>query len=194
VELSEPNSSVSSLDEASDEELAQSVQEEQGAFLILYDRYVVRVQRYVYAHVAPSSEVDDLVSVIFLRALTRIDTYHRDRGTFGAWLISIARNATIDHRRALNRRTVPLDQAEGIREPHPSPEEMAILTERQRAIRQAFTTLTPQQRDALALRFLAEVSFADVGRALHTSEAAAKMLVHRGLLALRSELDREGSR
>lgn len=194
MELAEPVSTDDPLMDANDEDLAHRAQEGQDAFFVLYDRYVPRVQSYVYAHVTAFSEVDDLVSTVFLRALSRIETYRRDRGTFAAWLFGITRNAVVDHLRTLSQKTASLEEGEKICEQELSPEDTAILRERHAAIRQAFMILTPEQREAVALRYLAEVSYADVGRALHKSEPAAKMLVRRGLLALRSELDREVSK
>jgi hypothetical protein len=48
------------------------------------------------------------------------------------------------------------------------------------------------ERDAVVLRFLEEKSFEEVGRALGTTEAAAKMRVGRALEKLRALLAREG--
>lgn len=186
---------VTVQDDASDEELARAAQAGQQCFLLLYERHVARVQRYVFSQVAHTAEVEDLVSTIFFRALTRINTYQPQRGSFNAWLFAIARNAVLDHRRlTLHRRLVPLEAADGVPEPRPGPEDLAVQRERRDTVRRAFDACTPEQRDALALRYLAELSFAEVAAALGKSEPAAKMLVHRGLEALRHELAREGTR
>jgi RNA polymerase sigma-70 factor (ECF subfamily) len=133
------------------------------------------------------------VSTIFFRALTKIDTYQPQRGTFSAWLFAIARNAIHDHRRlTMGRRLIPLAAADDVPEPRAGPEELAVERERYDTVRRAFEVCTPEQRDALALRYLAELSFAEVAGALGKSEPAAKMLVRRGLDAIRDELEREG--
>jgi RNA polymerase sigma-70 factor, ECF subfamily len=179
-------------DDASDEELAQAAVAGRHCFLLLYERHVGRVQRYVFSQVSYPAEVEDLVSTIFFRALTKIGTYQPQRGTFSAWLFAIARNAVHDHRRlTLHPRLVPLEAADGVHEPRPGPEALALQREGHDAVRRAFEVCTPEQRDALALRYLAELSFAEVAGALGKSEPAAKMLVHRGLEALRHELERE---
>lgn len=176
--------------DASDEDLARAAQAGRQSFLVLYERHVRRVQRYVFSQVARPAEVEDLVSTIFFRALTKIDTYQPQRGSFSAWLFAIARNAILDHRRlTLGRRLIPLDAADELPEPRAGPEEMAMQREQHDAVRRAFGVCTPEQRDALGLRYLAELSFAEVAGALGKSEPAAKMLVRRGLEALRQELE-----
>jgi RNA polymerase sigma-70 factor (ECF subfamily) len=189
----EIGSAMNSWDDASDEELAQAAVAGRHCFLLLYERHIQRVQRYVFSQVTHATEVEDLVSTIFFRALTKIDTYQPQRGSFSAWLFAIARNAIHDHRRlTMGRRLIPLEAADGVPEPHAGPEELAVERERHDTVRRAFVVCTPEQRDALALRYLAELSFAEVAGALGKSEPAAKMLVRRGLDAIRFELEREG--
>lgn len=181
-------------DDASDEELARAAGAGRQSFLVLYERHVQRVQRYVFSQVSHTSEVEDLVSTVFFRALTKIDTFQSQRGSFSAWLFAIARNAIHDHRRlTMGRRLIPLEAADDIPEPRAGPEELAVERERYDTVRRAFEVCTPEQRDALALRYLAELSFAEVAGALGKSEPAAKMLVRRGLDAIRDELEREGT-
>lgn len=182
-------------EDASDEELARAARDGKHSFLLLYERHVQRVQRYVFSQVTHRAEVEDLVSTIFFRALTKIDTFQPERGSFTTWLFAIARHAVQDHRRlTMGRRLLPLESAAELEEPQAGPETLAVRHERRDAVRRAFDACTPEQRDALALRYLAELSFAEVAGALGKTEPAAKMLVRRGLEALRQELEREEQR
>ena len=47
--------------------------------------------------------------------------------------------------------------------------------------------LPPKQRSAIALRFLADASHAQIAEAMGTSEEAARRNVHEGLKRLRTE-------
>lgn len=169
--------------------LAQRATSDRDSFLQLYDRYVGSVERYVAARVA-SSNVEDLVSTIFTRALARIYTFQPDRGSFAAWLFTIARNAIVDHWRDQSR-SVALGLAAEPSTGDPSPETFTIAAEEAHQVRAALEELTRDQRDALALRYAAGLSFSDVARTLGKSEPAAKMLVQRGLQALRRHFERD---
>ena len=170
-----------------DDALAVAARTDREAFLVLYDRYVPRIERYVAARTG-SAEVEDTVSAIFLKALSRIRTFHPARGAFGPWLFAIARTTVVDGYRAGRGASQEADLS-WLVEPSPGPEAAALSAETRRTIHAALATLTRQQRDALALRYAADLPFAEVAHALYKTEPAAKMLVQRGLHALRRYLE-----
>lgn len=170
-----------------DDALAVAARTDREAFLVLYDRYVPRIERYVAARTG-SAEVEDTVSAIFLKALARIRTFHPARGAFGPWLFAIARTTVVDGYRAGRGASQEADLS-WLVEPSPGPEAAALSAETRRTIHAALATLTRQQRDALALRYAADLPFAEVAHALYKTEPAAKMLVQRGLHALRRYLE-----
>jgi RNA polymerase sigma-70 factor, ECF subfamily len=169
--------------------LARTAMRNPEAFLALYDRYLPSIERYIAARTG-QSDVEDLVSATFTRALSRIGSFRSDRGTFAAWLFTIARNMVVDHYRRTDRRgemNVGHEPVEG----QPGPEAAAIANEESRRVHDALAGLTAEQRDALALRYAADLPFAAVGATLGKSEPAAKMLVQRGLQTLRRHLQED---
>ena len=57
-------------------------------------------------------------------------------------------------------------------------------------VRDLLTVLSPDQRDVVLLRIIADLSVEDVARLLDKREGAIKALQHRALAALRRHLDR----
>jgi RNA polymerase sigma-70 factor (ECF subfamily) len=57
-----------------------------------------------------------------------------------------------------------------------------------RRIWAAIDGLAPQQREAMRLKFSADLSIEDIGRQMGKSTAAIKLLVHRAVQRLRREL------
>jgi RNA polymerase sigma-70 factor (ECF subfamily) len=170
-----------------DADLATS--HDRAAFLELYDRYVARIERYVAARTS-AADVEDFVSVTFERALARRASFKAGKGTYAAWLFAIARNAITDGYRA--RRGVAERQSAPVEEdPAPGPEQALLASEARLRVRSALRDLTDDQRDALALRFAAELPFNEVARALGKSEPAARMLVQRALHSMRRRLEED---
>lgn len=164
--------------------LAQRARHDASAFLTLYDRYAPRIGRYVAGRVGPGPETEDVISTVFLQALANIDSYDSGRGTVGAWLFGITRNI-VNRQYRVPRPVVLFEDADHRVEEDPTPEERAVQQESVERLRTAIAHLTVEQQEALALRYLGELSFADAAQALGRSEGATKMLVRRGIDALR---------
>jgi RNA polymerase sigma-70 factor (ECF subfamily) len=166
-----------------------AVARDRSTFLELYDRYVARIERYVAARTSPA-DVEDIVSMTFERALARRTSFRPGKGTYASWLFTIARNVIADTYRAKARRaeqqSIPVEE-----DGDPGPEDVALAHEDRLRVRAAIQELTPDQRDALALRFAGELPFSEVASALGKSEPAAKMLVQRALNSLRRLLQED---
>jgi RNA polymerase sigma-70 factor, ECF subfamily len=175
-----------------DEALAQAARNDHAAFLALYDRYAVRVGRYVTAHIANPSDAEDVVSLVFMRVLERIHQYRPERGSFAAWLFGIARNTVREHYRK-GWRFVPL-LASHRADIGPSAEDTVLHRDALDAVGLAVQHLTSTQRDALALRFVAGLTYAEAGRLMGKNEDACRKLVGRTIESLRLVMDEEDER
>ena len=161
------------------------------AFARLYDLHVTNVYQYVYFRVGNRPDAEDITQQVFLNAWRSIRAYHRSDIPFGHWLIRIAHNQAVS---ALRRRrpTTTLDY-----EPAgPASEHVDTLVAQRAAadeVRQALTGLDDTQQQAVTLRFVADLSYAEIGRVLGKSEGNMRVVVHRALQRLRRRLCPEGS-
>jgi RNA polymerase sigma factor (sigma-70 family) len=166
----------------------------QGDFVEVYERQLAPVWRYVRARVPDDHEAEELTSEVFYRAYRDRRRYDASRGTAGAWLAGIARHVVTDWWRRRGREVVseaPPDSAAGHDSDDDEPLAAALRSDAVEQLRGHMDGLSERERDALALRFGAELKAAEVGAALGVSEAAAKMLVHRAISKLRAVMPRE---
>jgi len=176
-----------SLDTLDDETLAWQARSNSHAFAELYGRYMERVHRFLLARTGSVQDTQDLTSQTFLAALESINKYG-SRGSFGGWLFGIARHKLADHYRR-RRVEVSLDGIESLHHADPSPEEVAEARLQLARVSKALQSLDGRQAEALALRIFGQLSAAEVGQVMGKSEAAVKMLVHRGLRKLQERLN-----
>ena len=73
-------------------------------------------------------------------------------------------------------------------DPAPSPDDLFFQQVQREELERALHHLTPERAEVIALRFFGELSNAEVAAILGKSEAAVKMLIHRGLQELRLRL------
>jgi RNA polymerase sigma-70 factor (ECF subfamily) len=153
---------------------------ESEAFGRIYEALFEDVSRYIGAIVRDPDRTEDAVAQTFLAAWRGLAKLKRvDR--FEAWLFRIAHNeAVAELRRGGN---VPLDAVGDPEDPSRfvSPEAVADLSVDHASVKRALLELSDEQRDVLVLRFLREMSHADVARVLGKSEQATRALQYRAL-------------
>ncbi|OJX38820.1 MAG: hypothetical protein BGO78_11390 [Chloroflexi bacterium 44-23] len=156
------------------------------AFGKLYDRYARSIFRYLLSRVGNLQVAQDLTSQTFIKALEALPAY-RQRGYFSAWLFSIARNQSVDYFRR-NKRWPAIISEEAI-DPQTDPLSRVIMTERQQKLKALIAALPEQDEELLRLRYVSELSFAEMAQVLRIREAAAKQRVYRLINRLQNEME-----
>ena len=150
-------------------------------FQILLDAHGRDVHRFLVATVG-RSDADDCFQETWLSAL-RAYPRLRDDSNLRAWVMRIAHNKAIDHVRSRARRPVAVPEVVEV-------EASTALAGRLDAsgVWARVALLPVKQRAAVALRFLTDASYAEIGASMQTSEEAARRNVHEGLKRLRQEM------
>ena len=169
-----------------DAELARRAASDPDAFRELYQRFLPGVYRYHLARTGQVQEAEDLTAQTFLTALEAIHSF-RGQGSFAAWLFGIASHKLADHYRR-RRPELPLELAEAVHSPNQLPEEAAVQRLEMRRVARALRLLSPERAEALVLVIFGGLSMAEAAQALGKTEAAVKMLIHRGLKELKERL------
>ncbi|NWF69493.1 MAG: sigma-70 family RNA polymerase sigma factor [Chloroflexi bacterium] len=161
------------------------------AFGELYERYVTKIYNYVYYRTGNHHDAEDLAARVFFRAMGHIDSY-TDRGVpFQAWLYRIAHNLVANwHRDRGRRKIIPLDEFVATRLQSESPDKHAEAKEERTLLLEAIRRLPEERQQLLALKFVENLSNAEIGAIMDRTEGAIKSLYHRTLIALRDELER----
>ncbi|WP_158240460.1 RNA polymerase sigma factor [Telmatospirillum siberiense] len=134
---------------------------------------------------------DDLVQEALLRASRAADGMRLEASP-ATWLTAIALNVARDHFRAVKRMPplTSLDQATDIPVPH-HPEGDILQAEMSGCILRHVARLPERQRDAVLLHNFAGCNHQEIAVALGVSEGNARIILHRGLAALRVSLSAE---
>jgi RNA polymerase sigma-70 factor (ECF subfamily) len=158
-----------------------------SALVAIYDEYHEALYRYVYRQVQDVETARDLVAEVFRRLLQAVQYKRGPERSPKAWLYRTAHNIVVDHYRSRQiRQHLPLDErmiADG--------EDPAKLAEDHltaETVRSALNHLTPEQRQVIALKFLAGFDNQEVAAVVDKPIGAVKSLQHRGLAALRRQL------
>jgi RNA polymerase sigma-70 factor, ECF subfamily len=149
----------------------------------LYDQLVGPVHRYVALRVHRREDAEDITQLVFERMVAALPRYRHDGKPFQAWAFRIARNAVVDHHRRY-RRTEPLG---GIAEPVDAlvVEALSLRGEELRELGAAMRQLTPDQQEAIALRYGAGLSADEAARVMGRRAGTIRGLTFRAITTLR---------
>jgi RNA polymerase sigma-70 factor (ECF subfamily) len=167
--------------------LVRAAQTDAQAFGALYDRYVQRVYRYCYYRTNSPPDAEDLTAQIFLAALEGLPRYRQD-GHFAGWLFSIARKKVADFHRRAPHATQSLDEA--VLSPiHADLAADVETSQRRERLLKRIQALAEDERDLIHLRYVAELSFAEIARTLRKNEEAVKKTLYRLIARLKREME-----
>lgn len=143
------------------------------------------IGRLCMALLGSQADADEATQETLLRAHRSMTTY-RGEGSIKAWLCGIARHVCA-HMLETRRRgrealeLVPKDEATD-----DDARALFAIKRRSRAIRDGLAKLKPTEREALVLRFVADLSHREIATACNLDEATARKRISRALARLRS--------
>ena len=164
--------------------LVERAKHDPAAFGELYDRYLLRIYRYVYSRIRDQSAAEDVTSEVFMKVLTSIGRYNNTGRPFAAWLYQIAACSVVDRYRAA-RPVEDIDQQHDLAAAGPPLEDVAAQRDELRQIWSVVEALPSGQRVAMVLRYQEDMRVDDIAAAMGRSPAAVKLLLHRGLHRVR---------
>ena len=180
----------SDLQGTDDSELiARAAQGDREAFGVLYERYVFRVFRHVYYLTNDPHTAEDLTAQTFLNALEAIPRYEVRGVPFLAWLLRIAYNLTLNHRKVRKNGTAPLPEALEVQGTIYSPEASCEAKADGERVWEGVRRLRADQRQVIVMRFIDGLSYPDIARVLGKSIGAVRVIQYRALCALRRRLE-----
>lgn len=155
----------------------------------VYERYAPAVLRFAFWLCGDVHLAQDLASETFVRAWTRFERLREP--TLRAYLFAITRNLYRQDRRKHHRE---VELSDGLPASAAPLLAAAERSEQLAWVAAALPRLNPNERAALLLRSVEELSYEEIAAALGLSLSAAKVNVHRArmkLLLARAELEEE---
>jgi len=180
-----------------DRRLVVAAQADPARFEALYRKYVAQVYSFALYELRDHHEAEDVTERTFMLALSGLSSFEEradpadgDASTFRIWLFRIARNAVANQKRSARRRPVaPLEAAAGLADPFDVSHAAAVRDEA-RVAWEAVGRLPDDRRRAIVLRFVEEMSAAEIAGVLGRTEGAVRVLLHRALRSVAADLRR----
>jgi RNA polymerase sigma factor (sigma-70 family) len=166
-------------------------QGDQTAFEQIVRHWETPMLNFFYRSVGDLDVAEDLRQDLFVRLYTYRASY-RGNGTFRAWLYQLAANVLRTYlRRVKTFVSLDGDKADGeesrleLAGSEPPASEIVQRRDTARVVREMLATLSPEDREALMLRFYEGLRYNEICQALNMAETSAKSRVYRAIERLR---------
>ena len=165
----------------------------------LVRRHTRRVYNLCYRFTGNAAVAEDLSQEVFIRVYRTLASYQSTEGAFATWLTSVTRNLLVDHYRRTrrDRLTDSIDstpQLEQQSSPARTPDSLAQATELSARVQQGLARLSPELREAVILRDLQGLDYAEIRSVLQVPEGTVKSRINRGRIELARILEEMGVR
>lgn len=170
---------------------------DEDAYAMLIQRYSPSLFRFICRFLRDADTAGDILQEVFFQLYLSLSHLRID-APLKPWLFRVARNRCLDTMR--RKKVIPfstlqtsisddeLSLWEIIPDPDPLTEEIAEQHDAQLLLQQAIATLPPKYRIIVLLRYVAQLTFAEIGQALHIPTATAKTYFQRSRPLLRAAL------
>ena len=154
----------------------------------IYRKYFSSIYNFFFYQLLHKENAEDLTAQTFLKAVEKLDTYDRKKGSISTWLWKIAQNTLIDFYRS-KKCEISLDEEDsGILDVlSVSFEEQyeKIASPKRRELYQALTQLSERERILLYQKYFLGKSYIEISKEFHLNKSTLATILQRAREKLR---------
>lgn len=128
-----------------------------------------------------------MTSEIFIKALENFDKYDHVR-PFAVWIYRIAHNHLVDYYKKYKAEIVPIEDVENELKINTKYQEELDNEQSLEKVKAALEHLPETQKEVVMMKYMNDLTNPEIAEILDTNEAHIRVLQHRALGALKSEL------
>ncbi|MBR8357236.1 sigma-70 family RNA polymerase sigma factor [Burkholderia vietnamiensis] len=165
--------------------MSQAALGDQAAFAELYRLSAAHVFGVIVRMVHDHGEAEDLLQEVYTAAWRRIDAFDPARAGAMTWLVTLARNRTIDRLR--QHRDAQLDDEHRLTLPDddPTPAALAEASQQRQRLERCLERLDPHHGRAVREAFFSGATYSELAAQLRVPLGTMKSWIRRSLMQLK---------
>lgn len=171
--------------------LARAGEGDRSAFKTVYEATSAKLLGVCLRILADRQLAEDVLQDTYLTVWRKASTFDATRASPITWLVTIARNRSIDRLRSASpmRRSVPVEDAHDLADAAPLASDVIETTDEVGRLNVCLETLEDKVRTAIRTAFLEGVTYDALASKENVPLGTMKSWIRRGLLRLRSCLE-----
>lgn len=159
-----------------------------SCFSVLYDRYYIRLFRYIYHRIDSDDNAADLTSQVFLKAMLHLKSYRFMGLPFASWLYRIASNEIYVEYKEKKCSRVYNASSESLSQVAAEIDDDFADEEKLQWLKQALESLKASEMEFIEMRYFEKRSFLAIAEITGMTENNAKVKVHRIIQRLKDKV------
>ena len=170
--------------------VAKSLSGSDKAFRTLVERYQPLVYSVVRGVLGDSDTAEDVVQEVFIKVFKGLHTYRGD-AKLSTWMYRIARNEAVNAGRRPTPQTTSVENVVLEAPAGEGPDEAFRKKAIRENLEQSLARLEDNYRLVLELRYMGEMSYAEIGDVMELPIGTVKTYIHRAKVELKRVMSRE---
>lgn len=180
-----------------EQDLVKAFREKSGtdkekAFIGIVNLYRERLYAIIRGYVKDHDDADDLLQETFMKAYQHLSGFRGDSSLY-TWLTRIAINRALSHLRKMKLRSwIPLEHVtDTLAAAQPLPDALTDQARMKQWIQEATDTLPEKQKTVFLLRYVDDLSNADIAKITGNSEGTIKANYFHALNKIKDYIERK---
>lgn len=158
----------------------------------IFDSFAGKIFAFMMSRVGGRAAAEDLTQDVFVKVISKIETFDELQGNLSAWIWQISRNTLIDYFRekkqflfsdmtADSEASQPFDLVDATQDP----ERTVYVAE----IMKAVALLSPEEQEVFSLHYVSDLQYKEISRLLDRPEGNLRVIIHRINKKIQKALD-----
>lgn len=158
-------------------------------FRVIYDLYYIDVFRFVLSRTGDSQVTADVVSTVFYKAMTKLQTFTYKGQSIKNWIVKIAYNEVMQFfRKEKASRVVSIDEQNLHLIAEDAEEKITVTLD---MITPFLDELTDDELSLVELKYFELLSYREIGEIMNLTETNARVKLHRVIKKLQKQIVKE---
>jgi RNA polymerase sigma-70 factor (ECF subfamily) len=167
---------------------AVALRHDREAFAQLFNYFAPRLKAWLIKSGAAPSAAEDFAQDAMLTVWRKADLFDPRKARAATWIFTIARNRRLDMLRR-DARPLPTPEIELASEAVPRPDDMLLMSQDARRVREALSRLAPEQLEVLRQAFFMESPHSEIARHLNVPLGTVTSRIRNAMIKLRLILE-----
>ena len=143
----------------------------------IFNHFSPLIYRFFMARILNQRAAEDLTQDVFLKIVSKIDTFNDKAGNFSGWIWQVARNSLIDYFRA-KKEVVFSDAPEGIENMYRVDDAVDRRINAKEII-EIVNNFEDDEQEVFALYYLSDLAYKEMSKITGRSEGSLRVAIHR---------------